>query len=173
MSAAAMPDDGRQASTASSSARPGLAASSGISLGHGVGNASNAPPGHSIRRVKTLDEPSMRSGSMSRHFSSDSSSEAPPRRSSNFSDYSLNEARDILNPRPHAHGEVSHHDSSPLASLSLAFALLPAIAGVLFQNGTSVVTDIMLLGLAAIFLHWSVTQPWYVAAQLSRLLRSV
>ncbi|KAJ4860423.1 hypothetical protein T069G_05411 [Trichoderma breve] len=162
-----MPDDGRQASTASSSARPGLAASSGISLGHGVGNASNAPPGHSIRRVKTLDEPSMRFGSMSRHFSSDSSSEAPPRRSSNFSDYSLNEARDILNPRPHAHGEVSHHDSSPLASLSLAFALLPAIAGVLFQNGTSVVTDIMLLGLAAIFLHWSVTQPWqwYHAAQ--------
>ncbi|KAL6692639.1 hypothetical protein J3F84DRAFT_103690 [Trichoderma pleuroticola] len=168
MSAAAMPDDGRQASTASSSARPGLAASSGISLGHGVANASNAPPGHSIRRVKTLDEPSMRSGSMSRHFSSDSSSEAPPRRSSNFSDYSLNEARDILNPRPHANGEqLSHHDSSPLASLSLAFALLPAVAGVLFQNGTSVVTDIMLLGLAAIFLHWSVTQPWqwYHAAQ--------
>ncbi|KAL7960804.1 hypothetical protein V8C34DRAFT_275772 [Trichoderma compactum] len=167
MSAAAMPDDGRQASTASSSARPGLAASSGISLGHGVGNASNAPPGHSIRRVKTLDEPFMRSGSMSRHFSSDSSSEAPPRRSSNFSDYSLNEARDILNPRPHARGEQSHHDSSPLASLSLAFALLPAIAGVLFQNGTSIVTDIMLLGLAAIFLHWSVTQPWqwYHAAQ--------
>ncbi|KAK4069939.1 uncharacterized protein Triagg1_6734 [Trichoderma aggressivum f. europaeum] len=170
MSAAAMPDDGRQASTASSSARPGLAASSGISLGHGVGIASNAPPGHSIRRVKTLDEPSMRSGSMSRHFSSDSSSEAPPRRSSNFSDYSLNEARDILNPRPHAQGEQSHHDSSPLASLSLAFALLPAIAGVLFQNGTSVVTDIMLLGLAAIFLHWSVTQPWqwYHAAQKVR-----
>ncbi|UKZ77755.1 hypothetical protein TrVFT333_005481 [Trichoderma virens FT-333] len=172
MSAAAMPDDGRQASTASSSARPGLAASSGISLGHGVGNNSNAPPGHFIRRSKTLDEPPMRSGSMSRHFSSDSSSEAPPRRSSNFSEYSLNEARDILNPRPHAHGELSHHESSPLASLSLAFALLPAIAGVLFQNGTSVVTDIMLLGLAAIFLHWSVTQPWqwYHAAQEVRTL---
>jgi hypothetical protein len=97
---------------------------------------------------------------MSRHFS-DSSSEALPRRSSNFSEYSLSEARDILNPRPHAQGEqLSHHEASPLASLSLAFALLPAIAGVLFQNGTSVVTDIMLLGLAAIFLHWSVTQPW-------------
>ncbi|KAM0253877.1 hypothetical protein ACHAQJ_007109 [Trichoderma viride] len=177
MSAAAMPDDGRQASTVSSANRAGLAASSGISLNHGVGsattnsNANKAPPGHFIRRVKTVDEPSMRSGSMSRHFS-DSSSEALPRRSSNFSEYSLNEARDILNPRPHAHGEqLSHHEASPLASLSLAFALLPAIAGVLFQNGTSVVTDIMLLGLAAVFLHWSVTQPWqwYHAAQEVRL----
>jgi hypothetical protein len=44
--------------------------------------------------------------------------------------------------------------------LSLAFALLPAISGVLFKNGNAVVTDVMLLGLAGIFLHWSVTQPW-------------
>jgi len=163
MPAAAMPDDGRQASTASP-AKPGLAASSGVSLGHGNSNsnsnASAASPGHFIRRAKTFDEPSMRSGSMSRHFS-DSSSEALPRRSSNFSEYSLSEARDILNPRPHALGEQpSHHESSPLAFLSLAFAFLPAVAGVFFQNGTSVVTDIMLLGLAAILLHWSVTQPW-------------
>lgn len=157
-----MPDEARQASTASSS-RPGLAASSGISLGHGAANAngSNAFSGHLLRRAKTADEPSRRSGSMSRHLSSDSSSEAPPRRSSNFSEFSLQEAREILNPQPHARGEqLSHHESSPLAFLSLAFALLPAVAGVLFQNGTSVVTDIMLLGLAAIFLHWSVTQPW-------------
>ncbi|EHK41185.1 hypothetical protein TRIATDRAFT_227644 [Trichoderma atroviride IMI 206040] len=115
----------------------------------------------------------MRSGSMSRHFS-DSSSEALPRRSSNFSEYSLNEARDILNPRPHVLGEeLSHHESSPLALLSLAFAFLPAVAGVFFQNGTSVVTDIMLLGLAAILLHWSVTQPWqwYHAAQEVRLFQ--
>ncbi|KAK1250063.1 hypothetical protein MKX08_010066 [Trichoderma sp. CBMAI-0020] len=173
MPAAAMPDD----STASP-AKPGLAASSGVSLGHGTNatsnsNASAASPGHFIRRAKTFDEPSMRSGSMSRHFS-DSSSEALPRRSSNFSEYSLNEARDILNPRPHALGEQqSHHESSPLALLSLAFAFLPAVAGVFFQNGTSVVTDIMLLGLAAILLHWSVTQPWqwYHAAQEVRLFQ--
>ncbi|PNP42429.1 hypothetical protein TGAMA5MH_05170 [Trichoderma gamsii] len=174
MPAAAMPDDGRQASTASP-AKPGLAASSGVSLGHGNSNsnASAASPGHFIRRAKTFDEPSMRSGSMSRHFS-DSSSEALPRRSSNFSEYSLNEARDILNPRPHALGEQpSHQESSPLAFLSLAFAFLPAVAGVFFQNGTSVVTDIMLLGLAAILLHWSVTQPWqwYHAAQEVRLFQ--
>ncbi|PTB64345.1 hypothetical protein BBK36DRAFT_1124039 [Trichoderma citrinoviride] len=177
-----MPDDGRQASTASSSsARPAHAATSGISFGHSTttnssssSTAGNAPPGHFLRRARTVDEPSMRSASMSRHMSSDSSSaEAPPRRSSNFSEYSLSEARDILNPRPYPQGEqVSSHEASPLASLSLAFALLPAIAGILFQNGTSVVTDIMLLGLAAIFLHWSVTQPWqwYHAAQEVRVL---
>ncbi|KAL7939058.1 hypothetical protein V8C35DRAFT_95791 [Trichoderma chlorosporum] len=172
MLAASMPDDGRQASTVSPPARSAHAASSGVSLGYGVGNVSNAPPGHFIRRVKTLDEPSMRSETMPRRLSLDSSPEALPRRSSNFSEYSLSEARDILNPRPHAQGEESHHDSSPLASLSLAFALLPALAGVLFKNGTSVVTDIMLLGLSAIFLHWSVTQPWqwYHAAQEVRTL---
>ncbi|KAK1240710.1 hypothetical protein MKX07_006143 [Trichoderma sp. CBMAI-0711] len=184
MSAASLPDDGRQASTASSSsARPGHAATSGINFGHhhtttttttaSSSSAGNAPPGHFLRRARTVDEPSMRSASMSRHMSSDSSSEAPPRRSSNFSEYSLSEARDILNPRPYPQGEqVSNHEASPLASLSLAFALLPAIAGVLFQNGTSVATDIMLLGLAAIFLHWSVTQPWqwYHAAQEVRVL---
>jgi hypothetical protein len=42
----------------------------------------------------------------------------------------------------------------------LAFALLPAISGALFKNGSAIVTDIMLLGLAGVFLHWSVTQPW-------------
>lgn len=87
--------------------------------------------------------------------------EAPPRRSSNFSEYSLGEARDILNPKPLGEGASPvNHESSPLATLSLAFALVPGVAGVLFKNGSSVATDVMLLGLAAVFLHWSVTQPW-------------
>jgi hypothetical protein len=47
-----------------------------------------------------------------------------------------------------------------LPSLSLAFAFLPAISGLLFKNGSAVVTDFMLLGLAGVFLNWSVTQPW-------------
>lgn len=81
-----------------------------------------------------------------------------PRRSSNFSDYSLSDARDILNPLPQ--GKSLSHEDSTLPSLSLAFALLPALAGVFFTNGNAIVTDVMLLGLAGIFLHWSVTQPW-------------
>jgi hypothetical protein len=46
----------------------------------------------------------------------------------------------------------------------LAFALLPALGGMFFKNGSSVITDIMLLGLAAIFLNWSVRLPWLVLA---------
>lgn len=52
--------------------------------------------------------------------------------------------------------EESHWHSAPLA-----LALLPAIAGVFFQNGSAVVTDVTLLVLAAIFLNWSVRLPWY------------
>ncbi|CAG8954471.1 hypothetical protein HYFRA_00004383 [Hymenoscyphus fraxineus] len=101
------------------------------------------------------------------------------RRSSNFSDYSLSEARktfqsstdDLLLPKPNAMGSESSPDSSPWHSAPLAFALLPAIGGMLFTNGSLVMTDIMLLGLAAIFLNWSVRLPWdwYHSAQLIRL----
>ncbi|KAI9746625.1 MAG: hypothetical protein M1818_000339 [Claussenomyces sp. TS43310] len=100
------------------------------------------------------------------------------RRSSNLSDFSLNEARkqfqsstdDILLPKP---GGTGQHgiEPSPWHSAPLAFALLPALGGMLFQNGSAVVTDIMILGLAAIFLNWSVRLPWnwYQSAQEIRL----
>ncbi|KAG6311875.1 hypothetical protein E4U22_002319 [Claviceps purpurea] len=94
----------------------------------------------------------------------------PLRRSSNFSEYNLDEARDLLNPG--AAARATHApESSSLASLSLAFALLPAIAGVLVKDGHVLVTDIMLLGLSGVFLHWSVTQPWvwYHSAQQVRV----
>jgi hypothetical protein len=52
--------------------------------------------------------------------------------------------------------EESHWHSAPLG-----LALLPAIAGIFFQNGSSFVTDVTLLVLAAIFLNWSVRLPWY------------
>ena len=53
--------------------------------------------------------------------------------------------------------ESSHWHSSPLA-----FALLPAVGGLVFTNGSAFVTDILLLGLAAGFLNWSCRLPWYV-----------
>lgn len=94
----------------------------------------------------------------------------PQRRNSTLSD-SLSEARnsirsstdDIFLPRVGKDSNVpvsseeSHWQSAPLA-----LALLPAIAGVFFQNGGAIVTDVTLLGLAAIFLNWSVRLPWYV-----------
>ncbi|KAL8999983.1 MAG: hypothetical protein Q9169_001228 [Polycauliona sp. 2 TL-2023] len=51
--------------------------------------------------------------------------------------------------------EPSHWHSMPLA-----LALLPAVGGVLFQNGSAIVTDITLLGLAVVFLNWAVRVPW-------------
>ena len=149
-------DEGSPAPAASTSKQQPAPSAKSTAFASGV----NAPPGFGLRRSKTMDEtaPLRRTSFTSR---SDMSADGLQRRNSNFSDYSLNEARNILNPRPSVHSEQTP-ESSSLASLSLAFALLPAIAGALFKNGSSVVTDIMLLGLAGIFLHWSVTQPWYV-----------
>ncbi|KAF5026055.1 hypothetical protein F66182_1847 [Fusarium sp. NRRL 66182] len=141
----------------------------------GTSSAINAvpPSGHGLRRAMTVsiteDAASRRPPAASPGFEN-----IPPRRSSNFSEYSFSEARDLLNPQlrdPSNADSSSHEESSSLASLSLAFALLPAISGVLFKNGSAVVTDVMLLGLAGVFLHWSVTQPWqwYHSAQEVRI----
>ncbi|RKF80288.1 hypothetical protein GcM1_194002 [Golovinomyces cichoracearum] len=96
-------------------------------------------------------------------------------RSSTFSEYSLKDARntfqssteELLLPRLIA---MRDHDSSPWHSAPLVFALLPALAGILFTNGSGIVTDFMLLGLAAIFLNWTVRLPWdwYHSAQATR-----
>jgi hypothetical protein len=119
---------------------------------------------HPIRRAMTVDESAglRRRPTVSTSFPPSDSPVENRRHSLAFSDYSLNEARrnlqdDILNP---SGASLEHHEGSNWASVPLAFALLPAIGGLLFKNGSSVVTDVMLLGLAAIFLHWSVTQPW-------------
>lgn len=58
-------------------------------------------------------------------------------------------------PMPHNNHEPSVWHSSPLI-----FALLPAVGGMVFKNGSAVVTDITLLALAAVFLNWSVRLPW-------------
>lgn len=126
----------------------------------------DAVPGR-IRRAFTIDEGTRpRRGSPASRFVPEIPSPNVRRRSSNFSDYSISEARknfrsstdDLLLPKPSAtrqDGESSAWHSTPLA-----FALLPALGGMLFKNGSSVITDVMLLGLAAIFLNWSVRLPW-------------
>lgn len=90
------------------------------------------------------------------------------RQNSTLSD-TLSEARnsirsstdDLFLPRVEkGHGtlstEESHWHSAPLG-----LALLPAIAGIFFHEGSSFVTDVTILVLAAIFLNWSVRLPWY------------
>ncbi|KAH6671583.1 hypothetical protein F5X68DRAFT_264831 [Plectosphaerella plurivora] len=147
--------------TASTSApRPAIATATGTAGG--------------LRRSATVDENTTR---RRQRFESPSAAatagdpfEGSRRRSSTFSEYSMHEAGGLFNPKPPG-ARPAAEDSSNWASIPLAFALLPAVGGVLFKNGSSVVTDIMLLGLAAIFLHWSVTQPWnwYHSAQEVRV----
>ena len=131
--------------------------------------------GAPVRRSFTGDESSQsRHRPQSNRYSMglpDAPSPGVRRRSSNLSDYSMNEARrsfqsstdDLLLPKPSATGHEVNHESSHWDSAPLAFALLPALGGMLFKNGSSVITDIMLLGLAAIFLNWSVRLPWSVS----------
>lgn len=143
----------QQAASSSASAK---AVGNAAPVAPAAASGFDGPPGHALRRAKTVDEPRRRSFTSRSEASFDG---PPPRRSSNFSDYS-SEARAILNPKPQAGMELPSPEASSLASLSLAFALLPAITGALFKDGHVVVTDMMLLGLAGVFLHWSVTQPW-------------
>lgn len=89
------------------------------------------------------------------------------RRSSNFSDsvestrQSIKSSTDnLLLPRATSAELESNHEPSHWHSAPLALALLPAVGGLFFHNGSAVVTDLTLLGLAAIFLNWSVRLPW-------------
>ncbi|TVY39091.1 hypothetical protein LOCC1_G005275 [Lachnellula occidentalis] len=132
--------------------------------------AKQPPPAQGIRKSFTVDE-----NARFRHRASPNGNPAPAarRRSSTFSDSFKgfqSSTDDLLLPKPSARGHDARHDSSAWDSSPLAFALLPAIGGMLFTNGSSVITDITLLGLAAIFLNWSVRLPWdwYHSAQAIR-----
>ena len=89
------------------------------------------------------------------------------RRSSNFSDsiestrQSIKSSTDnLLLPRATSPELESNHEPSHWHSAPLALALLPAVGGLFFHDGSAVVTDLTLLSLAAVFLNWSVRLPW-------------
>lgn len=90
------------------------------------------------------------------------------RRSSVLSDISearfsvRSSADNLLRPGGHDLDKLVTEEPSPWHSAPLAFAILPAVGGLLFQNGSAVVTDVLLLGLSSIFLNWCVRAPWYV-----------
>lgn len=123
-----------------------------------------SPPGSGLRRILTGEESAQFRRPPTSRFSTEGETPGIRRRSSNYSDYSLKQFRtstdDLFVPKPSATGQDAHTAPSYWHSAPLAFALLPAIGGMLFQNGSAVVTDITLLGLAAIFLNWSVRLPW-------------
>ena len=85
------------------------------------------------------------------------------RRSSTFSDsaQSLKSSTDdLLLPRAKSPEEAVNHEPSHWHSIPLALALLPAAGGLFFETGSAVITDVTLLGLAAVFLNWSLRLPW-------------
>ncbi|KAI1467296.1 uncharacterized protein F4812DRAFT_432066 [Daldinia caldariorum] len=142
----------------------------------------NEPPSFSLRRAATVGQ----SAPMRRRSTVNTGSPSAAengfadvrRRSSTYSDFSLNDARrdletsadEILNP---SKSGSKQGETSPYVYVPLTLALLPAIAGIFFENGSAFFTDLILLSLAAVFLHWSVTQPWdwYRSAQEIRIVR--
>ncbi len=90
------------------------------------------------------------------------------RRSSMFSD-TVSDARkslrlstdDLLFPKIST--SENHHDVEEPThwhSLPLGLALMPAVGGMIFKDGSAVVTDFTLLALAAIFMNWALRMPW-------------
>ncbi|KAF2676747.1 hypothetical protein K458DRAFT_245957, partial [Lentithecium fluviatile CBS 122367] len=96
----------------------------------------------------------------------------PRRRSSVYSNtqHSIRSSTDNLL-RTNGHNDMDKLTNSDEPSFwhsaPLAFAVVPAFAGLLFQNGGAVVTDILLLGFGSMFLNWCLRTPWewYHSAQ--------
>lgn len=90
------------------------------------------------------------------------------RRPSGFSNYSAEDVDDTASfsmdasifSRPAESSLADHLDATNWHSAPLAFALLPAVAGLVFHNGGAIATDVTLLALAGVFLNWSVRMPW-------------
>lgn len=132
-----------------------------------------APSTTSFRGPRRKSSGQSLSSSHSR--SPDQRSQPSDRRASTFSLSSIDElsqslTEDLINPSftRERKGESEDDEVTNWHSTPLLFALLPAVGGVLFKEGAAVVTDLLILGLAAIFLNWSVRLPWdwYYAAQV-------
>ncbi|KAJ3565109.1 hypothetical protein NPX13_g7615 [Xylaria arbuscula] len=133
------------------------------------------PPPFAFRRAATIGQPPQLRRRLN-GFHPPSSAENQNafanlrRRSSTYSDYLETSADELLNP---SKSNAEEDQKSMFVYIPLTLALLPAIAGLFFENGSAFFTDLILLTLAAVFLHWSVTQPWdwYHSAQQVRVIQ--
>lgn len=73
---------------------------------------------------------------------------------------SLQDAKSVLATTTHSVLAPTDTENPTWHTIPLAFAVLPAIGGLLFNGGTYFVTDVMLLFLVTVFLHWLVKFPW-------------
>lgn len=141
----------RSKAVMASEKRPSITLSSSSQTGRGA-----SPQGLRLRplgRASTFAEDNSRLGRRSSSFISETLSET--RRSLRSS------TDDILLPRLKDGDDVVDHDeNSHWQSLPLGLALLPAVGGLVFKNGSAVITDVTLLGLAAIFMNWALRSPW-------------
>lgn len=126
------------------------------------------PPVHSSRRVSPSPH-GLRQRTLGRASTFAEGHAQLNRRRSSLLSETLSETRkslrsstdDILLPRATTEDDVQDHDdNSHWQSLPLVLALLPAVGGLLFKNGSAVITDLTLLGLAAIFMNWALRSPW-------------
>lgn len=125
-------------------------------------------------RASNSPAPGLRQRSVGRAATFTEGAPQVVRRSSSFVSETLSESRrslrsstdDLFLPRVKSEHQ-DNLESSHWHSLPLGLALLPAVGGLFFQNGSAFITDISLLGLAALFLNWAVRLPWYVTQEYS------
>lgn len=118
-------------------------------------------------RAQHSPAPGLRQRSVGRASTFNDGTPQIGRRSSSFISETLSESRrsfrsstdDLWLPRATTDNDANI-ESSHWHSLPLGLALLPAVGGLFFQNGSAFITDISLLGLAALFLNWAVRLPW-------------
>ncbi|KAL2160514.1 hypothetical protein VTH06DRAFT_1202 [Thermothelomyces fergusii] len=148
------------------------AASSSPSPSSSSSSAPLSPRSLGRQPTERVNAPTMRRTSTAGTAGPETATEnRPRRRSSAFSQYSFSEARqdfqeEILDPGPSPESTTRTWKSW----LPIMFALVPPFAGLFFKNGTAFFSDLILLSLASIFLHWSITAPWrwYDAARQVR-----
>jgi len=78
-------------------------------------------------------------------------------RSRQFSQSSMDS---FLPPRIPEPSNQEPKELSPFRYGLLLFVALPILAGTIFENGSSVMVDLLLIIIGCLILHWSIEYPW-------------
>lgn len=124
--------------------------------GAGISRYASPPPGlrqRPLARAATFADPSRPLNRRRSSIFSESFSDA--RRSFKAS------TDDLLFPKVTSSDKrADREEDSHWHSLPLGLALLPAVGGMIFKDGSAVITDVTILALAAIFMNWALRMPW-------------